>query len=165
MTESKHRHVWHATLYDGHWVEWELPYLAGFFDGEGSINLGHTLRLSVGQISRVPLEQLQSRFGGSMRVQQPGRNNRRPWHAWLVTGPRAEVALLAMLPWLGVKQWEARIALRWYALLGPVGNRPITPDIRRQRDALDQELRTRSGLQVTEPLPDPTAAVPLELSL
>lgn len=128
-------------------VDVELAYLAGFFDGEGSISISRhgrgdrslSLHLQVPQIVRAPLERFQARFGGTIHLTGRGQSplSRRPiwsWHA----GPRAGAAALgAMLPYLIVKRQQADIALEFQSRMKWGTNQPPS----------DEEWEIRLGLQ------------------
>lgn len=97
-------------------------YLAGFFDGEGSINLYRNqndawgLQVQISQVCKAPLIILQGSYGGSLtkvdrRHEYPHR--RIQW-LWGVTASRAVRFLEAVLPYLVVKEAEARLALEFY---------------------------------------------------
>jgi hypothetical protein len=94
-------------------------YLAGFFDGEGSISIirrkphGHVLHVDVGQIDRRPLELLRSRFGGSIQLQRRHSFGRRDLWYWKTGSQNAVPFLEAMLPYLIVKREQAELALRF----------------------------------------------------
>jgi hypothetical protein len=114
-----------------------MAYLAGFFDGEGSIgvyayarrNNGGgafgSLAISASQVDRHPLDTLVQRFGGSLRLNRKSRT--RPVWQWKLNGPAASNALRHMLPFLIVKRQQAELAIRFQSLVrgGKLGN--LTP--------------------------------------
>jgi len=90
----------------------EKAYIAGLFDGEGSIYIrikGDRLQLEVnisqhmGSIS--VLEMVQNRFSGS--ISSPYKNNCK----WVTSHDKAKKFLLKMLPYLHIKKEQARIAI------------------------------------------------------
>lgn len=110
-------------------TETQLAYLAGFLDGEGNIripttksNPGGYLRISATQVDPAPLEMLQRRFGGYVyrRVREgtrPDGFHRQDISDWVLTGPRAAAALLAVMPYLVVKREAARLAVEFAGLV------------------------------------------------
>jgi len=129
-----------------------LAYLAGIFDGEGCITSYGTPRkdhttysapsVSV-QVSNNDLEVLvfsQRRLGGkiySKGVRKPGY---KPQWSWFLRGKEAENCLLELLPYLRIKQSQARIGLRMLALQGIRNS-----DIYETRRTLAKQLSTEKG--------------------
>jgi hypothetical protein len=93
-----------------------LAYLAGFFDGEGTIALSESsLHINVAQVDPAPLQKLVNAFGGSVRIKKSTGNPRhRTVSTWDLSSTKAANALEAMLPYLWVKRDEAVIALGFY---------------------------------------------------
>lgn len=115
-----------------------LAYLAGFFDGEGSLGvyptkhsgggLTHRIAVRVEQCDPAPLELFARRFGGRVIANRKRVTTlRRQTSLWQVAAMRAEVVLRSLLPWLVVKRGEAELALR-YRSNAPDGRRHgLTP--------------------------------------
>ncbi len=102
-------------------VDPELAYLAGFFDGEGCVTVGRgkspgvmSLFIKVGQVNPAPLERFRQRFGGAIHPLSRYGNQRQAYQ-WTLSTKKAQAALEQLLPYLQVKQDEARmaIALQW----------------------------------------------------
>lgn len=97
-----------------------LAYLAGFFDGEGSIGFwksGRTeahryFRLSLANSNHDILLMFQAEFGGTINdkpyTPKPGRvvQNRQMW-TWRCASEEAWAAYYKMRPWLREKLWRA----------------------------------------------------------
>ncbi|HET7070128.1 MAG TPA: hypothetical protein VFI40_04845 [Nocardioides sp.] len=118
-----------------------LPYLAGFFDGEGSIHIGRRggLQVNCAQRDMVPLQLLAVRFGG--RVMTQARGNKNPVSYWVIYGAAAARALEALKPYLIVKRAQAEVAITYQKTVGPRGyNRPLAPDVYALRAALRAEM-------------------------
>jgi hypothetical protein len=106
-----------------------LPYLAGFFDGEGSIGIyrngnphgGRTLRVQLTQnvsaASTLLLKECQTRWGGSLC--EMNRNHKRTAWNWQASATSGVKALSDIRPWPRLKAAEADIALEWW------GQRPL----------------------------------------
>lgn len=102
-----------------------IPYLAGFFDGEGTISISHykrdgggyQLQIAVSQNERAPLEIFQTRFGGKI-YSQKWEKVKRAFYSWQLTNREEKrVFLEAVSPFLIVKKREAEIALAFLATL------------------------------------------------
>lgn len=102
-------------------METDLRYLAGLFDGEGSISLsvskGHvSLSLNVSNTVREPLDIFQSLFGGAVHTQT---HNPRVCYQWQVRGLQKQWSfLLALLPHLRIKRRQAYGALLYLSTVG-----------------------------------------------
>lgn len=98
-------------------------YIAGFFDGEGSIDIRYRttnggrydrfeLRCAISQVYRKPLDMIQALYGGSVAERRGGAI-----HHYVVTGAQANALLEAIRPFLVVKADEADVALEFYKLV------------------------------------------------
>lgn len=100
----------------------ELAYWAGFFDGEGCVQIEHTqtrpmvyrLSVSVGQTQRAVLVAMAERFGGSVR-NEPRSSRHKPAWRWQLSGPRAALFLGAVQPYLRVKARQAWLGREFLA--------------------------------------------------
>jgi hypothetical protein len=139
-------------------------WAAGFFDGEGSINITnqvqqstgrmyHALCLSTAQVSREPLDVLAARWGGTVVSRVPGptaRPNTQLSFAWQVRSQQAENFLRDIQPYAIVKARDIEIALRFREIKatrgGVTGQGRGTPrqqDVHDAREALRLELLER----------------------
>lgn len=100
----------------------ELAYIAGFFDGEGSVGVypasgkrSHHLRVQLVQNvtpeSTELFHELSLKYGGS--ISTVTKKPTRPTYNWQINSLRAVVFLLDVLPYLRLKQRQAEIALTW----------------------------------------------------
>lgn len=120
-------------------MEWQLPYLAGFIDGEGSIAIGLNqspatkkhpkrrrwyLRMSCHQLNPDPLHLLKDQFGGSIRQHGYSKDKlgKRRLFEWVTTAEEAAKAIETLRPYLIVKADEADLAI---AFQNTVRNRAI----------------------------------------
>lgn len=104
-----------------------LAYLAGAIDSDGSIgikkstyairvrgdarNAVYSERIMLKQITpQVPLL-LKETFGGYLSVQGPGTRNSKPMHSWQCTDRNAAHAAKLLLPFLRIKNEQARVIL------------------------------------------------------
>lgn len=111
----------------------ELAYIAGFIDGEGSLQIqrrihrnefgewfGYSIYLDIGQTRRDILEYLQGKAGGGCIHHKPTNGNRK--EAWMlrVMGRQAQTFVSQLRPYLRVKAEIADIFLAFPML----GKRP-----------------------------------------
>lgn len=103
-------------------MDLSLPYLAGFFDGEGSVGIytngrkdGRTLRSQVTQnVSPAVtslLEACRERWGGSLTVMN--RDMKRQAYNWQTSGPKAAIFLREIRPWVILKAEQIDLAVSW----------------------------------------------------
>ena len=126
----------------------ELAYLAGFFDGEGSISIiktkaGHSLVLSVSQLNPEPLMLLQKQFGGSLH-RQPDRRGNRAMIVWATAARRALMALHQLRPFLRVKADEADLGIAFQGLRDDWTDKATEIDRREMLRLSLQELKRRT---------------------
>ena len=100
-----------------------LQYLAGFFDGEGSIGINASprkdksqklycsLRINVANVHPDVINELYLRFGGSIDIVNVGKTNRRQAYRWMIACKKAASFLEAIYPYLVVKREQAKLAL------------------------------------------------------
>lgn len=102
-----------------------IPYLAGFFDGEGcvyiiranvSYGVRYSLEISFTNSWTEPLVLAQSLFGGSITESKDARGNK-VTHRLRLRGNQAVKALEALLPFLIVKKERARLGVEFQAKL------------------------------------------------
>jgi hypothetical protein len=100
-------------------------YAAGLVDGEGCVYVTNAARKGVGQKSYSItveigmsvkalglLRMMKREYGGTIKLSRPATEKWSEAHAWTVVGERAESCLLRLLPYLILKQEQARVALR-----------------------------------------------------
>jgi hypothetical protein len=104
-----------------------LAYVAGLFDGEGSIVIGCSLKradrrnpsywLQVGitNTDRELLDWLHTTFGGHISDNShiPSRKERRPCWAWRIMSKEAQGFLIRILPYTRTKKQQALIAIEF----------------------------------------------------
>lgn len=96
-----------------------LEYLAGFFDGEGTICIDrgnktsyYLLTVSVGNTVRQTLEPFENLFGGSIAFIRRAKNHK-DFYCWRVQAAKAEYFCTVMLPYLILKKPQAKLALEF----------------------------------------------------
>jgi hypothetical protein len=139
--------------------ETELAYLAGFFDGEGNIDINYKsdgkgrkyymLRIRVSQLNPAPLKLLKGRFGGNIRIEKLRTTKivNRPLWTWECSTLSAMLALKSMVPYLLIKREEALIAIAFQERVSLNKNKRLGEEEESfrisSRDTLKQ-LKTRS---------------------
>lgn len=88
-----------------------VSYAAGLLDGKGCILINkhgtvYTLQVRVGMSSDKAVSLMHKTFGGSLKI-----NSFTHMHTWVLCSMEAEGFLRAVLPFLHVKEEEARVAL------------------------------------------------------
>lgn len=98
----------------------KIAWAAGFFDGEGFIQISrgflkrqgwgpyYQMQISVSQIVREPLDELVRLFGGTVYPQR-----KRNLFTWACTSRNAFPALVEMIPFLRVKREQALLAIKF----------------------------------------------------
>lgn len=100
-------------------TEAERAYIAGFFDGEGSITVtwreAHKnvlVHCAASQSRPAVPRWLHDVFGGTFHIEQPRNANTKPHYKWAVRGHNeARIFLQIILPHLRIKKQEAEEAL------------------------------------------------------
>ena len=123
----------------------DLAYIAGLFDGEGSIFVASRsgnrptlqLRVSLNMVARESIDLVASVFGGGVNCYEKGENRRRQFQ-WSLSGIEAQNFLRGLRPWLIIKAEEANVALEY-----PVGQHGIwlSDEERRQQHKIADELK------------------------
>lgn len=120
----------------------EIAYVAGLFDGEGSIYLapkGKSVQISLTQKETPILYLLKSQFGGSIC-----KYGKQVCHKWrLHTIPEMIVFLELITPFLFIKVVEARIALELLKgmRVNNLGCHPLSDEEKLRRQGLYEQFR------------------------
>lgn len=116
-----------------------LAYVAGFFDGEGCIQIpcnergNYSLRINVCQKSEAVLQYIRSRLGGEI---SDGRGVKiLYWH-----GFNALPVLELILPWLVVKKSQAELAIEFGHTIVARGT-PVGSIVNSRRAEIANEVR------------------------
>lgn len=133
-----------------------LAWAAGFVDGDGFITIqnrtstvngkiykGHYLRIGVCQASELPLKELQSLFGGTIRVKNSGPNregyNRKTQWLWNLSTKQAADVLTQLLPYFLHKKEVALLALEFQGTMSK-DNKQLSDEILIHRLALKEQI-------------------------
>lgn len=93
-----------------------LSYLAGFFDGEGSVSCrGHFVQMSLTNLDPEPLRLFVKVFGGRVFITRPSKRSvKAPYRARLnLLGPYDIWVIDSLLPYTIIKTRELKIAKRF----------------------------------------------------
>lgn len=104
-------------------IQW--AYLAGFYDGEGTITTTkqqradgvsyYQLRFVISNTSYEVLKSLQEQFGGSIHGHKPTNTKHRKFFQWYMSSVEKTVPVLkGMLPYLRYKTQEIELALEFF---------------------------------------------------
>ena len=132
-----------------------IEYLAGYIDADGYLGLAPVTRpdrprylypqLQVGGIVRSPLDALQKEFGGTIHPKMDRRKTEQQMFLWHLSGKaRLEPVLQALLPYLLVKQSQARLLLRYFReCYRPQATWPRLTQTERERREVYKQLLSR----------------------
>jgi hypothetical protein len=126
----------------------ELVYLAGFFDGEGSIGITKSLvlQITVSNTRRVALDIYKQYFGGSItETKRSGNHN--DIFVWKIDAKKAELFILTIKPFLKQKSVQAQLALEFrklfkYPYVLPRGNTQLR---KADNEKASQVVKLRTG--------------------
>jgi hypothetical protein len=119
----------------------ELAYIAGFFDGEGSITIhhngkpspravspNHTLQVSIGNTDPQIIAWLHREFGGGFQVRKGGRDHHRPVAQWFLRAAKALPFLEAIQPFVRMKKRQVGVAIEFQRSKKMRGPRIVTAE-------------------------------------
>lgn len=119
-------------------VEIEIAYHAGFFDGEGNIDLTPPvenkmprLRTQVAQKPRLILGLLKSEYGGTI---YPTMTKEHKGFLWVLHSKKAAEYLRILLPHLKLKREQAVLAIEYQSLTGKGGGRKVACNVTRRKE-------------------------------
>lgn len=123
----------------------DLSYFAGFFDGEGSINITtrqrkhfsveHSMSISIGQKDGATLDWIKENVGGRIYIVK--RDNT---YFWTASNREAERILKLLLPYLQYKKPQAETALSFY-LSKKSSRKPVKSSEIERRNSIREKLK------------------------
>jgi hypothetical protein len=127
--------------------EMELAYIAGFFDGEGSLTIhtncrksprglvpNHTLQVSLANTNPEIVRWLHSVFGGQYLTRHDRRPGNRPVAQWIIRAAKALPFLEAIRPFVRMKTAQIDIAIA-FQKTKKRGNTRVAPEVLEWREA------------------------------
>ncbi|MDE2233290.1 MAG: LAGLIDADG family homing endonuclease [Patescibacteria group bacterium] len=126
----------------------DLSYMAGYFDGEGSISLvkrqrgkclEYFIRISIGQKDGASLDWIKDNFGGTLY-----NVKRDDSYIWLATNNKAYKVIKLIVPFLKYKQPQVKLAIKFYEeCVVPVNRKKgMTPEDREKREKIFNEMKS-----------------------
>lgn len=123
-----------------------LSYLAGFFDGEGSINITtrnrkhyaieHTLTIAIGQKDGKTLDWIKDMVGGNISLVKRDKS-----YFWYCSNRKAYEVLKTLIPYLKYKKPQAVLALRFYDDREDTRRKPVPQKELDRRENIRQQLK------------------------
>lgn len=139
----------------------ELAYIAGFFDGEGSITIhenfapsprgkspNHTLQVAIGNTDKRVVEWIHAHFGGSLTMRKTTKPNHRDVMQWIIRSNGASQFLEAILPFLRMKIEQAKIGLSFQNEKGNYRRERLTQEMIDFREEKRRAIRLLNGRNV-----------------
>lgn len=131
--------------------EFELGYMAGIIDGEGSVGInkhrtGNPLsKVQVGSADKALIDWIHRRWPGTLSSTVHNNSNRTQYR-WTLAGYKATAFLKSILPYLVLKQDRAQLVIAFNEVgMGIVGKH-LTPEQRLVREELYQQCRKANNL-------------------
>lgn len=146
----------------------ELAYIAGLFDGEGSVNFGNArstkfIRIFVTNTNLEILEWLKSIFGGDIKPLSSRKSGWKKGYCWRLQWSRAVEFLSSIEPWSKIKRPQIVVAITWDVVRPHRGGKPPC-DHKEVMDFLSEELRWLNKRGVSSE-PKPSSLVLKEMGL
>jgi hypothetical protein len=122
-----------------------LAYFAGIIDGEGCFAMHRhrkhicSTQLQVGNTDPQLMQWIQSRFGGSVNLEQRRNVKHQDVWRWLAAATDLDRILRSLIPYLIVKKRQAELFLAYRATLNAVAN--VSHSTMRKSD----EVKARRG--------------------
>jgi len=134
----------------------ELSWAAGFFDGEGYINIqkrshpkyiGYYLRIGINHVAPEPVYEMQRLFGGTIVKQEEAKvsGNRKPRYRWITSTTNAAETLKKMMPYFKNKNKVAALALDFQQTIQPNKSK-LSDEIQTQREFYKTEIQRLNSL-------------------
>lgn len=128
----------------------EASYVAGFFDGEGSISIlcnspksgkppSHTLHVRIVNTNPVVIDWLKQKTLGTVALRQR-TNGHRNIAELILCGKKAEQFLIAIEPFLRIKHEQAKIAIAFQRLKNPNSVTTPTKKTLSRRESYRQQI-------------------------
>jgi hypothetical protein len=115
----------------------QLAYLAGYFDGDGSVFYSKGLiSVGIGSGDKAVIERFAILFGGKIH-RIVAKQSKRAIYDWRRFGADAQEVLAALFPWLIAKREAAVLGLEFRMWKAGV---KLPEDIRQQREEIGQKI-------------------------
>lgn len=145
----------------------EISYLAGLFDGEGTIciqkdtrpcekengkgwNPIYTVCVRIGMIDEKSIRQFQEYFKVGYLDCEKSYHKKRPMYRWTVRAKEDVISVLEKLsPFLRLKYANAQIALRFFLETPSKRGQFLTPELLEKKEHLYQQMRVLNGVDIS----------------
>lgn len=132
----------------------DLAWAAGFLDADGCVkiqrlaqksskNPAYSLRISVGQTRREPLEKFQLLFGGTIYERKMARLTNGVLFEWGLSAENASKALTRMLPYLVLKRDQAKLGIEFHQGLNEYRASDLFTGVGRGHQTPPKEMKRR----------------------
>jgi hypothetical protein len=134
----------------------DVAYLAGFFDGEGSVTINHmkrdggksdayTLHVVIGNTDPTVLVWAQSMFGGYLMPRQPRKKQHAPSVQWLIANQWALRFLETIRPYVRMKGGPVDVAINFQRAMRKHGPKRTPPEVIAWREEQRLAIRMMNG--------------------
>jgi hypothetical protein len=136
----------------------DLAYIAGFFDGEGSVTIhenfrpsprgkspNHTLQVSIGNTDPQVLNWIHGIFGGSLTFRKSTKLNHRDMTQWVARSNGAAIFLKIIIPFLRMKNKQAEVGISFQSEKGRYRKNQLTKEEIEFREGKRAEIRLLNG--------------------
>lgn len=137
-------------------------YLAGIFDGEGTVTVYVTdrkhqtgwtqVRISVRMTDQAPLKLFAKRFGGNVSHERRNAQNRKPIYRWNLCGKKAFEAITILSKLCLIKTPQLKLALEAIPLLFGPSFRKVPTDNLDRRISIAREVARLKRIPVDDAL-------------
>ena len=144
----------------------DLAYIAGFFDGEGSVTIhengrpsprgispNHTLQASIGNTDPIVLRWIHENFGGSLTYRKTKRENSRNIAQWAIRARSALPFLEAIRPYIRMKGQQIDVAIEYQKTKTMRGPKKVTAQDIVWREEQRQKIRGLNAIHHLAVLP------------
>lgn len=128
-------------------IEW--AYIAGFFDGEGSIFIQHKktsrgytdyqLSVSVTNTDFLIIQWIKDNLGGNINFTARKHNGLKDRYAWRISGRNAIPFIERIFPYLRIKKERAKLAIEYKSSFTLQGKR-LTSEAINKREEIKQKM-------------------------
>ena len=121
-----------------------LQYIAGFFDGEGSITVTRDLSLQVvvSQNDEAILQAIAQYMGTGKVSAIKTRRGHKQCYSLRWCGAKAASVLSSLLPYLILKHERAMLAIQMQSLISPRGvEKPVDPEKWAKRESIAERIK------------------------
>lgn len=131
----------------------DLAYVAGFFDGEGSVMItdnyslrglapNPTLRVSIGNTDPCVIKKLAQVYGGVYTIRRVNKQNHRNVAQWCVSTHKAVAFLRDIAPFVKMKRDQIALALKFQRSKKMRGKKRVPVEVVAKREASKTHMTT-----------------------